>query len=85
MFPALLPITRRKRRGVILIMVIGVISLIFIIGASLMIVAQSERQAAHQQQAARQLRTIAESLENRALIQLREDLVGRDGLPYNSR
>jgi cytochrome c-type biogenesis protein CcmH/NrfG len=73
------------RRAAVLVMVIGILALLFIIGASLLMVARFERQAVEQTQSARQMQSILKSTEERVLQQLREDIVGRDAVPYNGR
>ena len=73
------------RRAAVLVTVISILALLFIIGTSLLMVARFERQAVEQTQSARQMQSLAKAVEERVLQQLREDIVGRDGVPYNGR
>jgi type II secretory pathway pseudopilin PulG len=65
------------------VVVLVIVGLLFIIGLSLLAVASFERKTVEQQAAARDIRTVADALQNIMLDQLREDVVGKDGMPYN--
>ncbi len=80
-----IPATRRPgRRGTVLIMVVGVLAMLFIVGATHLIVARFERKTTEQKQAARNIRGIADAVDTPTLVQLRQDIVGSDGIPYNA-
>lgn len=72
-----------RRRGTVLIMVIGVLSMLFIVGATLLIVARFERGTALAVAAGRNVEDAAIALAEPSLNQLRQDVVGKDGVPYN--
>ncbi len=72
-----------RRRGTVLIMVIGVLSMLFIVGATLLIVARFDRQTALTVAAGRNVADAAIALAEPSLNQLRQDVVGEDGVPYN--
>ena len=72
-----------RRRGTVLIMVIGVLSMLFIVGATLLIVARFERGTALTVAAGRNVEDAAIALAEPSLNQLRQDVVGKDGMPYN--
>lgn len=74
-----------RRSGSILVAVIAVMALIFIIAATLLIVAHLYRSSAHTAAESETIRAGGEALLNGVLTQLREDVVGRDGVPYNGR
>lgn len=78
------PRFRNQRRGTVLIMVVGVLAMLFIIGATQLLVARFERDAAQQKRAADNLQGVATSMALPALAQLRQDVVGNDGVPYNA-
>ena len=77
-------IRRPERRGTVLIMVVGVLAMLFIVGATHLIVARFERKTTEQKQAARNIRGIADAVDTPTLVQLRQDIVGHDGIPYNA-
>ncbi len=79
------PASRRPgRRGTVLIMVVGVLAMLFVIGATHLIVARFERKTTEQKQASRNIRGIADAVDTPTLVQLRQDIVGHDGIPYNA-
>jgi len=71
------------RRGTVLVMVVGVLSMLFIVGASLLIVQQFERNTIQTQSAGRNIEAINIAVTEPIIAQLREDIVGNDGVPYN--
>src|SRR5688572_14664502 len=78
------PLAPGKRRGTVLIMVIGVLAILFVMGSTLMIVARFERGVAETKDESQQLKAVTLMLTEPILAQLRIDIVGTDGEPYNS-
>lgn len=74
-----------SRPASVLVQVIAVLALIFVIGATLLTVANLYRSSAGRAVESRDLRTVGRAVVESVLVQLREDAVGRDGIPYNGR
>lgn len=75
--------TTGRRRGSVIVLAIAILALLFILGSALLIVSNQQRQAAEQAVKARELRAIDEALTKSLMLQLRNDIVGRDGVPYH--
>jgi len=71
-----------RRRGSVIVLAVAVLALLFIMGSALLMVSNQQRQAAEQAIKARELRAIDEALTQGVLIQLRNDVVGHNGVPY---
>ncbi len=76
---------RGQRRGSVIVLAIAVLALLFIIGSAMLMVSNEQRQAAEQAVKAREFRAIDEALTNGVMIQLRGDVVGENGRPYDGR
>jgi len=74
-----------RKRGVVLVMVIGILALLFIIGSTLLTVVRFERQAVLQKQSAREIEAVTRAVQATILQQLRHDIVGNDGVAYNGK
>lgn len=72
-----------RRRGSVIVLAVAILALLFIMGSALLIVSHQQRQTAHEAIKARELRAIDEALTQSVLIQLRDDVVGRNGVPYS--
>ncbi len=73
----------RKQRGIVLVMVIGVLAMLFVIGSTLLIVSRFERQTAVMQSIGRNIEAVGVAVTDPAIIQLYYDILGTDGVPYN--
>jgi len=73
------------RRGSVIVLAIAVLALLFIIASTLLVVSSQQRQAAEQALKDSQLRAVSEALTQSTLIQLRNDLVGDNEVPYDGR
>jgi hypothetical protein len=71
-----------RRRASVIVLAIAILALLFILGSALLIVSNQQRQAAEQAVKARELRAIDEALTQSLMLQLRNDVVGQDGVPY---
>jgi predicted RND superfamily exporter protein len=71
-----------RRRGSVIVLAVAILALLFIMGSALLMVSNQQRQAAEQAVKARELRAIDEALTQSVLIQLRNDAVGDNGVPY---
>jgi hypothetical protein len=78
------PHSRSARRASIVLWVLLFLLLIFTIGATLLIVSRFDHRAAEQHQQAEELEAVQEAVIDSVLEQLRLDVVGNDGIPYNS-
>lgn len=74
----------RVRRGTVMVMVVGVLAMLFIIGSTLLIVGRFERQTVRTSASGRDLQAAGVSLTDPLVLQLRADLHGTDGIPYNN-
>ncbi len=74
---------RGRRRGSVIVLAIAVLALLFIIGSTLLLVSNQQRQMAEEAIKVRDMRAIHEALTNGVMIQLRGDVVGQDGGPYD--
>ncbi len=72
-----------QRRGLTTLAVIAVLSLLFIIGTSLLLTLRFEKKAADQHVINRDMQAVTDAVQDMIMRQLREDIVGKDGLPYN--
>ncbi len=77
--------SRMRRKGSVTVLVLAVLALLFLIGAVLLIVAGFQRRASVEATRGRDLQQVQEALTHNMLRQLREDVVGTDGIPYNGR
>ena len=77
--------THGRRRGSVIVLAIAVLALLFIIASTLLVVSSQQRQAAEQALKDSQLRAVSEALTQSTLIQLRNDLVGDNEVPYDGR
>lgn len=84
MFPTVGQNKARQERGIVLVMVVGVLSMLFIIGATLLIVSRFEGQTAETAAHGRNIKSVGVALTDPIIVQLGEDAVGKDGIPYNS-
>lgn len=75
----------KPRRGSVLVLVLAVLVLIFVIGATLLTVSQLSRTSAESSNNARQMRSACDAAIDHARLLLRADVVGRDGIPYNGQ
>ena len=73
-----------RRRATVLIMVVGVLAMLFIIGSTLLVVSRFERQAVESKALANQRSVGSGSLIDFVLQLLRKEVVGDDGIAYNS-
>lgn len=74
---------RGRRRGSVTLLAIAVLALLFVIASALLMVSSQQRQAAEQAAKARELRAINDALTQNVLVQLRRDVVGNNGSPYD--
>ncbi len=72
-----------NRRGSVLVLVVAVLTLMFIIGATLLVMSSHERESTQQSVHARDLRGVTEAMTQGVMRQLRHDVVGTDGGAYN--
>lgn len=72
-----------RRRGTVLIMVVGVLAMMFMVGSTLLVVARFERETAETQAAGRNIEAASSTLVDPIGLQIREDAVGKDGIAYN--
>jgi type II secretory pathway pseudopilin PulG len=71
-----------QRRGSVIVLAIAILALLFILGSALLMVSNQQRQAAEQAVKARELRAVDEALTQSLMLQLRNDVVGPNGVPY---
>ncbi len=71
-----------RRRGSVIVLAIAILALLFILGSALLMVSNQQRQAAEQAVKARELRAVDEALTQSLMLQLRNDVVGQNGVPY---
>lgn len=76
---------RHKQRASVTVLAVAILALLFIIGSTLLFVSDRHREAAIKTTQARQQRAVEEAVLQATLAQLRLDVVGEDGIPYNSR
>ncbi|NLX15150.1 MAG: hypothetical protein GXY44_16090, partial [Phycisphaerales bacterium] len=74
---------RPRRRATVLVLVVGILALLFIIGATSLLMMRFERQSVYTHATVRNLDAVAAALMNPVIAQLRKDIVGEDGIPYN--
>ncbi len=74
---------RAGQRGSVLVLVIAILALLFIIGMTVLVMVHFDRESAALDAKSQQMRAAHNSAVNGAVQQLREDVVGRDGIPYN--
>ncbi|MBP7933086.1 MAG: hypothetical protein KA354_00445 [Phycisphaerae bacterium] len=74
---------RTRRRGTVMILVVGVLAMLFIVGSTLLIVSRFERQTARTAEVGKSIDAVAKTILEPAISALREDVVGKDGTPYN--
>ncbi len=65
-----------------IVLAVAVLALLFIIASALLLTSNQQRQAAEQAVRARELRAIDQDLTQTMLLQLRGDVVGGNGIPY---
>lgn len=70
-------------RGSATTTVVVVVALLFIIGSVLLLVARFEREGAQGYRTGRDLQAVTQAAQDSIILQLREDIVGNDGIPYN--
>lgn len=75
----------KRLKGSAMVLILAVLALIFLVGAALLIVAGFHRRATVDAAQGRDLQQVQEALNHNVLRQLREDVVGADGIPYNGR
>ena len=73
-----------RRRGTVLIMVVGLLAMLFIIGSTLLIVARAERRTADKLAGNKLIEAVSRAVTEPVINQLREGVVGNDGQPYNA-
>ncbi len=64
-------------------LVVAVLTLMFIIGSTLLVMSSHERESTQQSVHARDLRGLTEAMTQATMQQLRHDVVGSDGGAYN--
>jgi hypothetical protein len=64
------------KRASVIILVVAILALVFILGATILLVANNSRKETIQAIQAHNLRAINEAMTNSVLLQLREDLTG---------
>lgn len=74
---------RRKSTGSVTVLVVVVLALIFILGSVLLFTARFERTTAIESSKTLEMRSIHQAMTHRIMLQLRGDIVGTDGSPYN--
>ncbi len=72
-----------ERPGTVLILVVGVLAMLFIIGASLLVVSSFERETATRIAEARNLKSADSAVVEPIILQLYYDIKGNDNTPYN--
>ena len=65
-----------RRRGSVIIMAVAILALLFMVGSTLLVVANQGRLAAQESIKARDLRAINEAMTQGVLMQLRDDVAG---------
>ncbi|HSW47069.1 MAG TPA: hypothetical protein VLM89_16010 [Phycisphaerae bacterium] len=75
--------SNHARKATVLILVIGVLAMLFIVGSTLLIVARFEKQTAEKYSYGQNLDALLEAALEPTLMQIREDVVGNNGMPYD--
>ena len=72
-----------RQRANVLILVIAILAVLFIIGAALLTLAHHERKSVQNVTEGRQMRAVLKALDEHIMDQLRQDIVGKNGIPYD--
>lgn len=72
-----------RRRGTVMVMVVGVLAMLFIIGSTLLIVSRFERQTVRFSAAVKGMEAVSQGVLEPVMIAVRSEVAGSDGIPYN--
>ena len=67
----------------VVVMAIAILALIFIVATVLLFATATEREVAIRTKKENEMKAIFVSMDHSALLNLRNDVVGADGVPYN--